>query len=98
MPKINEQDKIELIKIVKKYLPLCKIYLYGSRARGDSRMGSDIDLALDTGSKINMNLIVAIKNDIENSAIPFFVDIVDLNNTGKEFKDAIIGELIQWNV
>ena len=39
--------KNELISIIHSYLPGCTIYLFGSRAIGKERPGSDIDLAVD---------------------------------------------------
>jgi predicted nucleotidyltransferase len=91
---LKKEYKKKLIEIIKKHLPKCKIYLYGSRSRGDHSMGSDIDLALDTGDKIDTLIIAKIKDDIENSTIPLFTDIIDLNNISQEFKAQITPELL----
>lgn len=82
-----------LIKIIKKHVPTARIYLYGSRARGDHSMGSDIDVALDARHKIERLLVLHIKDDIEESTIPLFVDVIDLHNISETFKNEITPEL-----
>ena len=79
-----------LIKIIKKYLPNTKIYLFGSRARKTNTPGSDIDLAIDSETKIDFKIISKIKNDIEESKIPFFVDVLDIQSVSEEMKKEII--------
>lgn len=86
---INYYKKI-IMPIIEKYLPKAKIILYGSRARGDSQEGSDIDIALDIGHKIERHIIVKIIEDLESSTLPINFDIVDLNNVSKELKEQIL--------
>lgn len=93
---IKKEYKDQLIALIKKRLPTCTIYLYGSRARGDHSHGSDIDLALDTKHKIDSQIIMHIKEDIEESIIPFFVDIIDLQAVTSEFKNKIVKDMILW--
>lgn len=93
---VKKEYKEQLIVLIKKYQPICKIYLYGSRARGDYSQGSDIDLALDAGRKIEPKTISLIKEAIEESTIPLFVDIIDLNAVTPEFKNKIIKDVVIW--
>ena len=78
-----------LISIIRKYLSECKIYLFGSRARKTHSVGSDVDLAVDAGQKVDFRILRKIKDDIEESNIPYFVDIIDLHNVSEEFKESI---------
>jgi len=94
---VIDTDKQLIIKIIKKYLPNANIYLFGSRARGDSLSESDIDIAVDNNQKIDSELLSLIKEDIEESTIPFTVDIVDLHNISKDFKLQILKDRILWN-
>lgn len=91
-----EQDKTILINIIKKLLPNAKIYLFGSRARNDNKAQSDIDLAINNGQKINGQILSKIKENIEESSIPFTVDIVDLNNIENDFKLGILKDCKEW--
>ncbi|HLC06700.1 MAG TPA: nucleotidyltransferase domain-containing protein [Candidatus Babeliales bacterium] len=62
-----EKYKNIIVPIILRYVPNAKIILYGSRARGDAKEGSDIDVALDTGSKIDNLLMSKIEGDLEDS-------------------------------
>ena len=94
---VQEKHKELLIKIIVSYEPHCAIYLFGSRAQGRARAGSDIDLALDAGKKIDWRVLNNIRDDIEESVIPFFVDVVDLHNVDDAFRKEIEKDLIAWN-
>ena len=43
---ITEEDRIEITQWARKHREIKYVYLYGSRARGDNRPDSDIDLAI----------------------------------------------------
>ena len=55
------------------------IMIFGSRARGNPRPASDIDLAIDTSETPDL-LSGRLRENLENSLIPFTVDIVDLGS------------------
>lgn len=94
---MTEQDKQKLIKIITKYLPQTQIYLFGSRARKDNSPRSDIDIAIDNKNKIDNLTLSNIREEIEESTIPFTVDIVDLNNISEDLKTQILKDKIKWN-
>ena len=88
--------KKKLIEIINKNLPGCKIYLFGSRARGDYSLGADIDLALDVGNPIDINIISELKDEISETNIPLFVDLVDLWSASEKFKKEVESQGILW--
>lgn len=96
MKNIDEKYKKILLDIVMSKLPECKVYLFGSRARGTCRSGSDIDLALDADKKIDDMTIMYIKEAIDASIIPFFVDIIDMQDVSDDFKNIITKDFIIW--
>lgn len=89
--------KNDLIAIINKHLPNAKIYLFGSRARGTHNPGSDIDIAVDTGAPINWSILGELKEDIVESNIPLFVDIVDINNVSEDMKKQIKKDGVLWD-
>lgn len=91
---IKEQDII--LKVLDMLFPESKVYLFGSRARGDFTERSDIDLALEWDRKIPAHKIAQAKNIFEAFNIPYKIDIVDLNNISLEFKKLINKEKITW--
>lgn len=88
--------KEELLEIIHKHVPDCQVYLFGSRARQTHREGADIDIALDAGVKIDFKIIFKIKDEIEETTIPVFVDIIDINSVSDSFKNEIKQEMILW--
>lgn len=68
----------EIIYFAKKY-NLDKVILFGSRARGDYHMVSDIDIAVSGGDKAEFSLDV----DEQTSTLLQY-DIVDLDSDIKE--------------
>jgi len=74
-----------------------KIVLFGSRARGDYTRVSDIDVGiLLEENKANRKKFILLKERVENSNIPYKVDLVDLSQTSEEFREKALREGISW--
>jgi predicted nucleotidyltransferase len=84
------------VPIIVKYLPDAKIILYGSRARGDAREGSDIDVALDMGKEIDRLAMVNIVGDLEESSLPIHFDIVDFTKVSLDMQKRILRDGVIW--
>ena len=93
---VQPHHKTELLNIIHKYLPNCKVLLFGSRARNQERAGSDIDLALDNGEKISWGTITKMLIDIDETTLPMSIDLVDLYSVDDEFKKQVLSEGIAW--
>ena len=61
--------------IFRKYPGIRQAILYGSRAKGNFRNGSDIDISLKTETDFDFTNLLRIANDFDDSDIPYFVDI-----------------------
>lgn len=92
-----EKYRSILVSIILKHVPKCTIYLFGSRATGKAGLGSDIDLAIDAGRPLQRNHIGNIYEEIEESTIPYFVDVVDMHAISDEMKKDIEKEGIKWS-
>ena len=93
--KKEEQNKI--IGLCKAILPDCTIWLYGSRARGDFRANSDIDLALDCKRVIDLMELSELKEVLNATNIFLKVDIVDLASINDQnFLKSILKERVLW--
>ena len=68
------------------------LYIFGSRARGDAKKYSDIDIAIKS-KDLTPQITEKLKYIFENSTLPYEVDIVDLNNISENFKNIILGDL-----
>ena len=76
--------------IIARFLPDARILLFGSRARGDAEQTSDFDFAIDAGSKIPLDVIARIEDEIEELHTLKSVDIVDLHRVNPAFKTIIL--------
>ncbi len=85
-----------IVTCIEKHLNNCTIYLFGSRANNSDREGSDVDIALDCGSKIDTKIIARINDELVMSKLPIFVDIVDIHEANAVLKEQIKKHGIAW--
>ncbi|MCL2186733.1 MAG: nucleotidyltransferase domain-containing protein [Treponema sp.] len=64
-----------LFSIFNKYPGIKQVVLYGSRAKGNFRIGSDIDLILKTDNNFTHKDLLHIANDFDDSRMPYFIDV-----------------------
>lgn len=57
-----------------KYAPIEKVIIYGSRAKGNYKNGSDIDLTL-IGEKISDHDFMHIRSDLDDMLTPYSFDL-----------------------
>lgn len=70
---------IESIKnIFSQYPEIEQVVLYGSRAKGNYRPSSDIDLTIN--GSINLNILNKIEQEIDNLNTPYTFDISIFNH------------------
>ena len=89
---MNDLDEkyFKIIKdIVAKYIKNARVVVFGSRVNGKNTHNSDLDIAIIADEKLDFKTMANIKMDIEESPIPFRVDIVDYNAVSDEFKRII---------
>lgn len=66
---------IEALKVVfARHVAIEKVLIYGSRAKGNFRVGSDIDLSLVAPS-LSLSDLLKIENEIEELMLPYKVDL-----------------------
>jgi len=75
----------------------CKVYLFGSRARGDYRRSSDADIAVEGLSEEEFRRFKSTLEEwLEESPIPFTVDVVNLSRVSDTLKEVVLKEGIRW--
>jgi len=75
--------------------PKEKIYLFGSRAKGNASMYSDYDIAIESSHSLKKKLS-QIKYLIEKSNIPYKIDLVELSKA-PYLKKTVHNEGILWH-
>ncbi|MBS9766618.1 MAG: nucleotidyltransferase domain-containing protein [Flavobacteriaceae bacterium] len=76
-----------------------KVWIFGSRALGNYKKASDIDLAI-LGEKVNLHTVAKLHGILnEELPIPYFVDVVDVNAVqSEELKKHIIDKGIELKI
>lgn len=89
MTKREQQIFDDIISILKSNLSPQKIYLFGSRSKGNSTLQSDFDFAIQC-DKIDSSIKNTIIKEIENISGLYKIDIVYLDEVEEEFKNIIL--------
>ena len=70
-----EPDAIDAIKaIFRKYSTIDTVILYGSRAKGNFKIGSDIDITL-LGEKLTYKDLINISIELDDLLLPYEFDL-----------------------
>jgi hypothetical protein len=73
-----------------------EVYLFGSRARGDARLASDIDLAIEPHGDLPASVLARLADELEESTIPVRVELIDLRVAGERLRESVRREGIRW--
>lgn len=94
------KDYVDIVRqIVLKKVPLDKylVFLFGSRVAGNAHAMSDIDVGFWGESNLPLMLKAEIEMEIEESIVPFRVDLIDFNQADSAFKQEALKKIIIWN-
>jgi predicted nucleotidyltransferase len=92
---LEQKYQIILRSILSQHFPShTKIWVFGSRATGNAKKFSDIDLLINAGSAIPLEVMAKLNQSFEDSPLPYKVDIADANAISKSFLDNIKNQLI----
>jgi predicted nucleotidyltransferase len=85
---LSNKDITSITEILKKYPEVKVVTIFGSRAKGNYKTGSDIDLAIM--NNVTTETISKLKGDFEESSLPYIVDILNYQDLKhKEMKKHI---------
>lgn len=85
-----DQRHLNIVKSILQKYPYT-FYAFGSRVKGTHRHLSDLDICFM--ENIPGNIIAHIREDFEESNIPFTVDLVNWNTCDETFKSIIKPDL-----
>lgn len=83
IPALDEKVSRLLTQIFGAYEQIKEVVLYGSRAKGTHHERSDIDLAI-RNSAVSRYLLAELQFEIDNSDIPYMVDLSVWENIENE--------------
>jgi predicted nucleotidyltransferase len=81
---LKEFDLEYIIKKISEFSEIEKAVIFGSRAKGNYKPGSDIDIAI-MGEKINFDVLSKLHSILEDEGpLPYLFDIVDYTHLEHE--------------
>lgn len=93
---LDEKVVKDIISIIEKYDEVERACIFGSRARGDYRNSSDIDIAL-FGESLTNEINTKIYFEIDDLYLPYKIDLINFNSLGKDdkIKESILREGVE---
>lgn len=73
---LSDAQLAEITTILQKYQEVSLGIIFGSRAMGNYREASDIDLAIK-GKGVTFMTEISISGELDDSELPFFCDVVN---------------------
>ena len=75
----------------------CEVFLFGSRARGETRRASDFDIGIRGLSAEGFRRVKRLVEDaVEDGNIPHEVDVVDFDNATEPFRGLALKDRVIW--
>lgn len=101
MPKTDYEAKYLAIAkdIVLKHVDNARfaVFLFGSRAKGLHGRSSDVDVGIAGDKPLDPSLIGVIQEELDESIVPYHVDIVDFYNVDSRFRQYALRSAVIWN-
>lgn len=87
---LKESDLKYIISILKRYPEIKKATIFGSRAKGTYKNGSDVDIAI-YGKEVDFNIVSKVHYLLEETGpLPYLFDVIDYDHLEhKELKEHI---------
>jgi predicted nucleotidyltransferase len=93
-------DYIDIVKqIVLKHIPTDNfaVFLFGSRAVGNNKPLSDIDVGILGLEPLPMLIKADLETALEESIVPYKIDLIDFYQVDKAFKKEALSTIQLWN-
>lgn len=71
---LDAEDIERICNVFVRYPAVVEVYIYGSRALGTQRSGSDIDLTLK-GDNLDLKTLNRISNELDDLLLPYMFDL-----------------------
>jgi hypothetical protein len=90
--KVLDDKRNEILSVAERF-GARKVRVFGSRARGEGRPDSDVDLLVSVGDRASLLDIIAIKQDLED-LLGCKVDVVTEDSISPYLRDQVLSEAV----
>lgn len=79
---LKETTIQKICAILRRYPQVKQAILYGSRAKGNYKNGSDIDLTLRGGADLTLRVLYKIMDELDDLLLPYTIDLSIFKDIG----------------
>jgi predicted nucleotidyltransferase len=79
---LKETTIQKICVILRRYPQVKQAILYGSRAKGNYKNGSDIDLTLRGGADLTLRVLYKIMDELDDLLLPYTIDLSIFKDIG----------------
>jgi predicted nucleotidyltransferase len=79
---LKETTIQKICAVLARYPQVKQAILYGSRAKGNYKNGSDIDLTLRGGADLTLRVLYKVMDELDDLLLPYTIDLSIFNDIG----------------
>ena len=95
---VTQNEHSIITDILKNYIQDYSFYYYGSRVKGNFGKTSDLDILIKGKKEIPLTDLVHLKEQIDESKLPYIVNFTDYNNIDERFYSLIKNDLVKIEI
>lgn len=95
---VTQNEHSIITDILKNYIQDYSFYYYGSRVKGNFGKTSDLDILIKGKKEIPLTDLVHLKEQIDESKLPYIVNFTDYNNIDESFYSLIKNDLVKIEI
>lgn len=93
---LTDDEKETVLSIIKRHIPAdTEVFFFGSRVDNTANPASDLDVLLKNEDPIALSTMSQIKEELEQSDLPFKVDLIDYHQFTKKMLKNISRSLVR---
>jgi predicted nucleotidyltransferase len=92
---LKDSDLKEILRLILKYPEIEEVKIFGSRAKGTYKKGSDLDLCI-SGKNLKSSTLANLSDDLnEESLLPYYFDLLDKRKISSE---ALLAHIKEYGI
>ena len=91
---ISEPDWLEAQRVLSQEVPEWDVWAFGSRARGNAKPYSDLDLAVMTTDPLPLDRLAALTHAFDASDMTIQINVVDWSSISEAFRQVIAADKV----
>lgn len=93
---LKAEHRTELLRQLRRLGPACEFWIFGSRARGDQKPFSDIDILVK--GKVEGPRLAELREALEQGPLPYKVDIVLDEELAPAYRSSVESDRIRLDI